>query len=179
MDIQTKRLLLRPWHQDDAAALYALASNPNIGPRAGWPIHTSVENSKEIIQTILSAPGTFAIVIRETGQLIGSIALMDSKAAHIPLDESEKELGYWIGEPFWGAGYTPEAAQALLKFGFEDLSLNSIWCGHFKENIQSHRVIEKCGFTYVRDIEQKAIDQSPYSDIVCYYKLSRQDWIER
>ena len=58
--METKRLLLRPWEEGDAEALYRCASSPLVGPAAGWPVHTSVENSLEIIRTVLSAPETYA-----------------------------------------------------------------------------------------------------------------------
>ena len=56
MILQTKRLILRPWREDDAEELYKYASDPEVGPPAGWPPHTSVENSREIIRTVLSKP---------------------------------------------------------------------------------------------------------------------------
>ena len=65
MELQTKRLILRPWQESDAESLYKYASNPNVGPIAGWPPHTSVENSREIIKNELSAPETFAVVLKE------------------------------------------------------------------------------------------------------------------
>lgn len=49
MELQTERLILRPWQESDAEALYKYAQNPNIGPIAGWPSHTSVEDSLGII----------------------------------------------------------------------------------------------------------------------------------
>ena len=64
MELQTKRLILRPWQESDAESLYKYASNPNIGPIAGWPPHTSVENSREIIKVVLFAPETYAVVLR-------------------------------------------------------------------------------------------------------------------
>ena len=54
MELYTHRLILRSWQLDDAENLYQYAKNPNVGPVAGWPIHTSVENSREIIQTVFS-----------------------------------------------------------------------------------------------------------------------------
>lgn len=60
MELQTKRLLLRAWKESDAEALYKYAQNPNVGPIAGWPPHTSVENSREIIKAVLSAPETYS-----------------------------------------------------------------------------------------------------------------------
>lgn len=66
--LQTERLILRAWQESDAEALYRYASNPNIGPIAGWPPHTSVENSREIIKTVLSAPESYAVVLKETNR---------------------------------------------------------------------------------------------------------------
>ena len=77
--LQTERLILRAWQESDAEALYRYASNPNIGPIAGWPPHTSVENSREIIKTVLSAPESYAVVLKETGEAVGSIAIMTAK----------------------------------------------------------------------------------------------------
>ena len=58
MFMETKRLILRPWSLDDASSLYKYAQDPAVGPIAGWPPHTSVENSREVIRTIFSAPET-------------------------------------------------------------------------------------------------------------------------
>lgn len=54
--METERLILRPWREEDAGMLYKYASDPEIGPIAGWPPHTSVENSLEIIRTVFNAP---------------------------------------------------------------------------------------------------------------------------
>ena len=62
---ETERLLLRPWQESDAEALYRWASDPEVGPAAGWSPHTSVEDSREIIRTVLSEEGTFAVVPKD------------------------------------------------------------------------------------------------------------------
>lgn len=72
--MKTERLILRPWTEEDAASLYKYAQDPKIGPIAGWPPHTSVENSREVIRDILSAPETYAVVLKETNEPIGSVA---------------------------------------------------------------------------------------------------------
>ena len=63
--METERLLLRPWQESDAEALYRWASDPEVGPAAGWSPHTSVENSRDIIRTVLSEEGTFAVVPKD------------------------------------------------------------------------------------------------------------------
>ena len=62
MILKTQRLILRPWHADDAADLYTYASDPEVGPPAGWPPHTGVENSRQIIEQVLAVPETYAAV---------------------------------------------------------------------------------------------------------------------
>ena len=67
MILQTKRLILRPWSENDAEELYKYASDPEVGSPAGWPPHTSVENSREIIRTVLSAPEIYAVCLVGNG----------------------------------------------------------------------------------------------------------------
>ena len=145
MILQTKRLILRPWREDDEEELYEYASDPEVGPPAGWPPHTSVENSREIIRTVLSAPETYAVCLKENGKPIGSIGLHRKDLAE---KDDEYELGYWIGKPFWGQGLIPEASREMLRHAFEDLGMSRIWCGYYDGNVKSRRVQEKLGFVY-------------------------------
>lgn len=64
--LETDRLILRPWDEADAEYLYNYAKDDRVGPIAGWPVHTSVENSREIIKNVLSKEGTYAVVLKET-----------------------------------------------------------------------------------------------------------------
>ncbi len=145
MIFQTKRLVLRPWREEDAEELYKYASDPEVGPIAGWPPHTSVDNSREIIRNVLSAPETYAVCLKETGKPIGSVGLHRNDIAET---DDEYELGYWIGKPYWGRGLIPEASREILRYAFEDLGMNRIWCGHYDGNFKSRRVMEKLGFVY-------------------------------
>ena len=74
--LETSRLLLRPWEEKDAESLYKYAKDPAVGLSAGWPPHTSVENSLEIIRTVFAAPETYAVVLKSTGEPVGSIAVL-------------------------------------------------------------------------------------------------------
>lgn len=69
--LETERLILRPWTEDDAEELYKYASDPDVGPAAGWPPHTSVENNRDIISTVLSASKTYAVCLKDSGKPIG------------------------------------------------------------------------------------------------------------
>ena len=170
MILYTERLILRPWEESDAESLYEYAKNPEVGPIAGWPVHTSVENSREIIRDVLSAEETYAVCLREDNKAIGSVGLMIGEHSNLNLPEEEGEIGYWIGVPFWGRGLIPEAVRELLRHGFEDLKLKRLWCGYFDGNIKSRRVQEKCGFVYHhtnKDIYWKLMDDIRTEHITC------------
>ena len=148
MTFETQRLILRPWMESDAESLYRYASDPRVGPPAGWPVHTSVENSRQIIRDVLSAPETYAVVLKETGEPVGSVGLMIGKQSNIALTDNECEIGYWLGVPYWGKGLIPEAVKELMRYGFEELGMKKIWAGYFDGNDKSRRVQEKCGMVY-------------------------------
>lgn len=147
--IETERLILRPWRETEAPVLFRYAADPDIGSAAGWPPHTSVENSLEIIRTVFSAPETYAVVLKDTCEPVGSCGIMFSDSLHsADMKQGEAEIGYWIGKPYWGQGLIPEAVRALLSRCFCDLALDAVWCGYYDGNTKSKRVCEKCGFRY-------------------------------
>ncbi|RJV86353.1 N-acetyltransferase [Erysipelotrichaceae bacterium AF19-24AC] len=173
--LETKRLILRPWQVEDAESCYKYAKNPNIGPKAGWPAHESVENSREIIRTVLSAPNTFAVVLKETMEPIGNISLMIGKQSNLSIAENEGEIGYWIGEPYWGQGLIPEATKELMRYGFVDCQLKKLWCGYFDGNDKSRRVQEKCGFHYLRsDVKEWPLIHQTLTEHVLF--ITKEEW---
>lgn len=174
--IETERLILRPWRDDDAASLFKYASDPDVGPIAGWPPHTSVENSREIIRTVFDPPETYAVVLKSTGEPVGSCGIMFSDGLHsADMGQREGEIGYWIGKPYWGQGLIPEAVSALLSRGFNDLSLDAVWCGYYDGNTKSKRVCEKSGFRFHHT--NKDIT-SPLGDLRTehFYIMTKEDY---
>lgn len=147
--VETDRLFLRPWQESDAESLYKYASDPDIGPIAGWSPHTSVENSLDIIRTVFAAPETYAVVLKATGEPVGCCGIMFSNSLNsADMKQGEAEIGYWIGKPYWGQGLIPEASKALLSRCFNELELDAVWCVYYDGNVKSKRVCEKCGFKY-------------------------------
>ncbi|MDR1591344.1 MAG: GNAT family N-acetyltransferase [Prevotellaceae bacterium] len=177
MELQTKRLILRAWQENDAESLYKYAKNPNIGTISGWQPHTSVEYSREIIRTVMSADETYAVVLKETSEAIGSIGFIPPQSKHsIEMMGDESEIGYWIGEPFWGQGLIPEAVRELLRYGFEDLNLSAIWCGYFDGNEKSRRVQEKCGFIYHHSEHNKFVPLTDEIRTEHFTRILRKNW---
>ncbi|WP_289702820.1 GNAT family N-acetyltransferase [Muribaculum intestinale] len=147
--IETERLILRPWHEDDAPALYKYASDPDVGTSAGWPPHTSVEFSREVIRTVFSAPATFAVVLKDTGEPVGCCGLVPDEALHSEyIKHPDAEIGYWIGKPYWGQGLIPEAVKAIMSYARRVLGKKNMWIAFYEANRKSRRVAEKCGFAY-------------------------------
>jgi RimJ/RimL family protein N-acetyltransferase len=175
MILETERLILRPWQDEDAADLYTYAKDPEVGPPAGWPPHTDVENSRQIIRDFLSGPETYAVCLKN-GKPIGSVGLQLKGSTDMTDREDECELGYWIGKPFWGQGLIPEAVREVIRRAFAELGLTTLWCGYFDGNEKSRRVQEKCGFRYhhtYRDIHWRAMDDIRTEHVT---RLTREEW---
>lgn len=145
---ETKRLIMRAWRESDAASLFEYAKDPQVGPIAGWPPHTSVENSRQVIRDVLSADKTYAVCLKMDDRAIGSIGLISPHQSHTQIGAGELEVGFWIGVPYWGRGLIPEAVERLVRYAFEDLGCSALWCGYYEGNEKSKRCQEKCGFKF-------------------------------
>ena len=150
--IETPRLILRPWEESDLEDFYEYASVDGVGQMAGWLPHKDKEESYEILSMFIREKKTFAIVLKESGKVIGSLGLED-RDTDLPVPEASmgREIGYAIGKEYWGRGLVPEAVRAVIAYCFRDLKLDWLTCGHFIRNDRSRRVVEKSGFVYVKD----------------------------
>lgn len=146
--METERLILRRWTDADADSLFEYAKNPAVGPIAGWPPHKSIEESKEVIRNVFNGAECYAICEKDNNTAIGAIELMLNGHTDMTERDDECELGYWIGQPFWGRGYVPEAAEMLLRRAFQELGMTTVWCGYYDGNQKSKRVQEKLGFVF-------------------------------
>ena len=169
---KTRSIYLRTWLDSDAETLFKYASDPDVGPRAGWSPHKSVEESLEIIRTVFNKDTTtWAIVLKETGQpmeqreqsdvcidsaesrerkteghVIGAMGYGASCDCKLPTRDGEPIVGYWVAKPYWNKGYCTEALQLMLDHIRRNTLLTSLLSGHFVDNPASGRVMEKCGF---------------------------------
>lgn len=154
--IETPRLILRPWQDSDLEDFYAYASEEGVGEMAGWAHHQSMEESRKILNLFMEGKHTFALELRENGHVIGSLGLEERDAdLDLPKTLKGREIGYVLSREYWGRGLMPEAVQAVIDYSFRELKLDYLTCGHFLRNSQSARVIEKCGFRYLKDILYK------------------------
>ena len=149
--LTTERLLLTGWKDNDLGDFFAYASVPGVGEMAGWPHHESIETTKMILDDFMEHKNVFAVRLKETGRVIGSLGLHDSFANHEEKYEAMKicEIGYVLSKEFWGRGLMPEAVSAVIRYAFDEMKLDALTVCHFTGNAQSKRVIEKSGFKKV------------------------------
>lgn len=175
--IETERLILTPWtlSEDDVQGLYQYASDPQVGPNAGWKPHESPEESAEIIKDIFMPHLVWAIREKESGKIIGSIGLEDDRRRE---NVNSRELGYSLAKDCWGKGYMTEAAKAVIDYGFRELGLTVMAICTGPENKRSQRVIEKCGFKFEgRQRRGYRIYNGTDRDNMVYSML-REEWEE-
>lgn len=165
--LRTERLILRKWQLTDADDLFAYASNPSVGPSAGWAPHTSRKESETLIRTHFQVVSFhWALVLPECGKVIGGINLTrDLKRNFL----GARTLGYSMSPDYWGHGYMSEAVQTVLAFGFYDVSCSIISVYHYPDNERSRKVILRNGFTYEGTLRQCShLFNGKLHDNLCY-----------
>ena len=167
--LETERLILRPWLESDLPAFFAYTSDEAVEQGMGWERIESVEEAQEKFPVYRGDNESFALVLKETGRVIGDLSVQVRPWEIYPLNQNlrGRELGFGIRSGYWGRGLVPEAVQAVLNYCFDVLDFDFVTCGHFFGNEKSHRVIKKCGFTHLFDApwtfsDGKIIDISTY-----------------
>lgn len=154
--IETERLILRPFKETDLKDFYEYASEEGVGEMAGWEHHASIEKSKEILDIFISEDKTFAICCKENGKVIGSLGveLYGLEGALTEFDGYRgRELGFVLARDYWGMGLMPEAVRAVMDYLFGELDYDFLLCGYYNFNGQSKKVQEKCGFKPYRALK--------------------------
>ncbi len=166
--LETARLLLRPFTVADASEVQRLAGDREIaattlhvphpyedGMAEQWiGTHQEKYERGELVN--------FAIVRRADNALMGTIGL------RITPQHAHAELGYWLGTPYWNAGYCTEAAHAVVAYGFEVLGLYRIHASHMTRNPASGRVMQKIGMRYEGCLRQHVNKWEVFEDLAVY-----------
>jgi len=148
--IETDRLLVRKFTEDDAPLLYDLNLDPEVIRYTHDPL-TDVEEARKVLeevilpQYILYDHGRWAVHLRSGLEFIGWCGLK------YLTETNEVDLGYRFKKNFWGNGYAAEAARACIKYGFATLNLHRIVGRALPANLASIKVLEKCGMKYLHE----------------------------
>lgn len=167
--LDTERLHLRPFTESDAKDLYEYASDELTIRHLTWAAHTDVEDSKRIIRTLLSNRGTYAIVFKESGKMIGCIDLRIQT-------ETEASFGYVMNRAYWNKGYASEALRRALSYLFSDLGIEIVQSCHEKKNPASGSVMKKCGMRWTHLAEQETLfGKTTDND---HYCITKAEWLK-
>lgn len=146
MEIKLDRCTLTEWREVYVNSLAKHANNPKIAQylRDSFPSPYTREDAKAWIQFNQLQPKpitNLAIVVK--GTCVGAIGLLPQTDIH----RCNVELGYWIGEAYWGQGIVTEAVNYMIQYTFEEFDVLRIYAGVFEGNIGSQNVLKKAGFT--------------------------------
>ncbi|MBR1585279.1 MAG: GNAT family N-acetyltransferase [Clostridia bacterium] len=172
--IETDRLVLRPLRMRDADDLYAYARDPEVSRHVLWDTHKSPADSRQFLRAAIrqyrrGLPGSFAITLRDSGRMIGTIGFM-----WVNLDHKSAEVGYSLSRDYWNRGIMTEALRAVIAFGFDTLHLNRIEAQHEIDNPASGRVMAHAGMRYEGVMRQRLMNKGRYVD-VAQYAILRSD----
>lgn len=157
---------LRPWKLSDAESLVKYANNINVAQflTNAFPSPYLIKDAISFIEMASQQNPTQLFAIDVNGEAIGSIGL------HKQSDILEKnlELGYFIGQPFWGKGIATQAVKQIVQYGFNNFDVVRIFARPFGNNIASQKVLQKAGFTLEAKIEKNLYKNGEFLDELIY-----------
>lgn len=164
LKLETKRLILRNFIEEDLDDFYDYASKEDVGPRAGWNPYTDKDSAKNYLEKAMKRPFQFAIVLKEKSKVIGCIEIenCDREKFGIAKDNDIKEIGAVLNSDYWNKGYMTEAMQEIIKYCFEQLKLKEVYACNASLNIGSKRIQEKSGmkiFKIIKNVETWVNDE--------------------
>ncbi len=166
MHIQLARCAVRSWQESDAPALARHASNPKIGLnlRDGFPYPYTLQDAEKFIRAALDARPETRFAIAVEGEAAGSIGF----APHANVERVSAEIGYWLGEPFWGRGIMAEALRAVTDHAVRAHNLTRVYAVPYEWNPASFRVLEKAGYVLEGRMRRSAIKEGKVIDQLLY-----------
>lgn len=162
-------LRIRPWRKNDLDALLRYANNPKIAAnlRDQFPHPYTRRDALDYLEYVRTMEVPMSFAVEHGGEAIGGIGFK----LGIDIARISVEMGYWLGEPFWGRGLTTRAVTASSDWAFENYKVVRIFATVFLENVASIRVLEKSGFTREGVLRRSAIKNGVIRDQVMYAKV--------
>ena len=167
--LETDRLILRRYTEADAEPMYAnWASDPEVSKYLTWPTHSSVEVTKSLVTDWIARyenPDYYnwVIELKETGVVVGNISVVQVK------ERAEAvEIGYCMGQAWWGRGIMPEALTEVMRYLFDEVGMNRVGACHDSNNPKSGRVMQKAGMKYEGTLRDAGRNNQGIMDQVWY-----------
>ncbi|MFN7929616.1 MAG: GNAT family N-acetyltransferase [Blastocatellia bacterium] len=169
MELKLPNCVVRTWHPGDAAALVRHANNRDIwrNMRDRFPHPYTATDAENWLQFVAAHPqeSHYAIVVAD--EAVGGIGLIPGQ----DIDRRSAEIGYWLGEGYWGRGIVTEAVRALTDYAFANTDLCRVWANVFAWNPGSMRVLEKAGFAREGVLRQAATKDGQTIDLVLFARI--------
>ncbi|BFH61020.1 GNAT family N-acetyltransferase [Paenibacillus azoreducens] len=173
MLIETERLVIREYREEDWESVHIYASNPEVTKYTLWGPN-SVQETKEHVQTMLKSQQQkprltheFAVTLKAGGIMIGGVGL------HV--EKTNGEIGYCFNPDYWGQGYAVESSKAMLELGFTQLGLHRIYATCRPQNAASERVMLKLGMRKEGHLREHTLGNKGYADSYLY-SILEQDY---
>ena len=166
--LETERLILRPLKMSDARDMYAYAKDTEVSRHVLWDAHRNIWDSRQFLRAAIrqyrwGKPGSFAITLRESGRMIGTIGFM-----WVNYEYKSAEVGYSLSREYWNRGIMTEALRQVVEFGFQELRLNRIEAQHDVDNPASGRVMAHVGMQYEGTLRQRIKNKGRFVDVALY-----------
>lgn len=158
--------LLRPWTIGDLDGLIKYGNNKNIAKfmTDKFPHPYTSEKGKQFIEFAISHTPTRIFAIEINGEACGGIGIHPQEDIHC----KNAELGYWLGEPFWGKGIISKAVVQIVDYGFMNFDITRIFARPFGTNSASQKVLEKAGFKFEGRFENSLYKNNEFIDELVY-----------
>lgn len=162
-------LKLREWRSSDEKRLYTLANNENLSRKLldSFPHPYTRENAAQWIEHCQNEKKNILLAIEFKGEFVGGIGAHFKEDIH----RYNVELGYWVGEPYWGQGIISKAIASFTDYLFSNYKINRVYGEVFENNTASAKVLEKNGFTKEAVLKKAAFKNGFFIDLIVYSKL--------
>jgi ribosomal-protein-alanine N-acetyltransferase len=176
MKMETERLYMRDFVENDWRAVFSYQTNPHFSRFYNWT-ERSEADVRQFVQTFIDQQKVqprrkfqLALVLKDDGSLIGNCGIRVNDP-----ERREANIGYELDPSHWGKGYATEASRLLLRFGFEDLGMHRIWSRVIAENLRSGRVLLRLGMRLEgRLLESEFIHDRWYDTLL--YAILDHEW---
>jgi [ribosomal protein S5]-alanine N-acetyltransferase len=165
-EIQLPSCRLRPWRDGDEASLVHHANNIKIweNVRDHFPYPYTMEEARRWLFHASTALADKVFAIEINGNAVGSIGLVSQEDVY----RKSMEIGYWLGEEFWGRGIITEAVGAVTEYGFHQFDIVRIFADIFEWNMASARVLEKNGYRFEARLKNAVFKNRRLADVLIY-----------
>ena len=172
--LETDRLILRRMDLHDAQDMFEYSRDPLVAQHVLWDAHTSISESRSYIKCMMRKyragdPASWGIVRKDQDRLVGTIGYMWYQP-----ENNAAEVGYSIARDCWNQGFMTEALSEVLRYSFENMSMNRVEAQHEVDNPASGAVMRKNGMVHEGTLRSRLYNKGRYVDVEIYSILRRE-----